>query len=99
VNQLVLQARVAERAAMRYTPAGLPALDLSLAHESVVQQEGQPRKVSLEIAALAVGSIADRLATVPVGAQGVFCGFIGARRNGRGVLFHVMSFDPGGPTG
>jgi primosomal replication protein N len=94
VNQLVLQARVAERAAMRYTPAGLPALELSLAHESVVQQEGQPRKVSLEIAALAVGAIAERLATAAVGSQGVFCGFIGARRNGRGILFHVMSFDP-----
>jgi primosomal replication protein N len=32
MNRLVLQAQVLERKAMRYTPAGLPALDLRLAH-------------------------------------------------------------------
>ncbi|HEX6362976.1 MAG TPA: primosomal replication protein N, partial [Albitalea sp.] len=30
MNRLVLQAQLVERAAVRYTPAGLPALDLVL---------------------------------------------------------------------
>ena len=46
-----------ERGALRYTPAGLPALDLSLKHESEVSEDGQPRKVSLEIRAVAIGEI------------------------------------------
>jgi hypothetical protein len=35
--------------APRYTPAGLPALDLVLKHESTVSEDGQPRKVSMEM--------------------------------------------------
>ena len=62
MNRLVLTAQLVERGAMRYTPAGLPALDLSLKHESEVTQDGQPRKVSMEIKARAIGAIerADR---------------------------------------
>ncbi|MEP7102565.1 MAG: primosomal replication protein N, partial [Burkholderiales bacterium] len=36
MNRLVLTAQLVERGALRYTPAGLPALDLSLKHESEV---------------------------------------------------------------
>jgi primosomal replication protein N len=49
MNRLVLTACVIERGALRYTPAGLPALDLSLRHESQVTQDGLPRQVSMEI--------------------------------------------------
>ena len=48
MNRLVLDATLVERAALRYTPAGLPALDLGLKHESTVTEDGQPRKVSME---------------------------------------------------
>jgi primosomal replication protein N len=89
----VLAAQLVERSALRYTPAGLPALDLGLKHESTVTQEGQPRKVSLEIAARAVGGITQRLASLPIGSQHGFAGFLGARRNGRGVLFHITELD------
>jgi primosomal replication protein N len=96
MNRLVLTAQVAERGAMRYTPAGLPALDLGLAHESVVEQGGHARKVSLKLPALAIGPIADALAGQTVGFEGVFTGFLGARRNGRGVLFHLTAIEPAG---
>ena len=49
MNRLVLQAQLLERGAVRYTPAGLPALDLSLKHESQLTEAGQLRKVSVEI--------------------------------------------------
>ena len=62
MNRLVLTAQLVERGAVRYTPAGLPALDLSLKHESEVTQDGQPRKVSMEIKARAIGEITQRLA-------------------------------------
>ena len=34
MNRLLLSAQLVERAALRYTPAGLPALDVALKHES-----------------------------------------------------------------
>ena len=55
MNQLVLQATVVERAALRHTPAGLPALDVRLAHASQVEHAGMPRQVALEIHATAIG--------------------------------------------
>ena len=45
MNRLVLQAQILEVAALRYTPAGLPALDLMLKHESTVDEAGAPRTV------------------------------------------------------
>jgi primosomal replication protein N len=78
---------------MRYTPAGLPALDLALRHESEVSQDGQPRKVSLDIRARAIGEITHRVATLELGSQHGFSGFLGAQRNGRGIVFHVTDID------
>ncbi len=78
---------------MRYTPAGLPALDMSLKHESEVTQDGQLRKVSVEIKARAVGEIVQRLAGLEMGGEHGFAGFLGSQRNGRGVIFHVTELD------
>jgi primosomal replication protein N len=91
VNRLVLQAQVQERAAVRYTPAGLPALDLVLKHESEASEDGQARKVSLEIRAVAIGDITRQAGQLAVGAQAQFAGFLAASRNGRGLVFHVTS--------
>jgi primosomal replication protein N len=94
MNRLVLTAQLVERGAVRYTPAGLPALDLSLKHESEVTQDGTPRKVSMEIKARAVGQqITQRLAGIEIGSSHGFAGFLGSQRNGRGVVFHVTELD------
>jgi primosomal replication protein N len=93
MNRLVLTAQLVERGAMRYTPAGLPALDLSLKHESEVTQDGQARKVWFEIKARAIGEITQRVAKVEMGSTHGFAGFLGSQRNGRGVVFHVTELD------
>ena len=49
MNRLVLSARLIERGALRYTPAGLPALDFRLEHQSELSEEEQMRKVSVQI--------------------------------------------------
>jgi primosomal replication protein N len=94
MNRLVLSAQLVERGALRYTPAGLPALDLSLKHESEVSENGQPRKVSLEIKALGIGDITVALSAMALGSTGQFGGFLAAVRNGRGTRFHITSVDP-----
>jgi primosomal replication protein N len=91
VNRLVLNAQLVERGALRYTPAGLPALDLELKHESQVLEDGLPRRVSLEIRAVAIGDITRRVAALALGHDGEFAGFLSAGRSGRGLLFHVTA--------
>lgn len=82
---------------MRYTPAGLPALDFELKHESQLSEDGQPRKVSLQLRAVAIGRIAEPLTALELGSEGHFGGFLAAARNGRGLLFHVTEFAPLNP--
>jgi primosomal replication protein N len=93
MNRLVLAATLCERAAVRYTPAGLPAQDLVLRHESEVSEDGQPRKVSMDIKAVAVGAITRQVGTLALGTAATFAGFLAAGRNGRGLVFHVTALD------
>jgi primosomal replication protein N len=91
MNRLVLSAQLIERGAMRSTPAGVPALDLRLKHESELSEDGLPRRVSMEINALAIGAITQPLGVLTLGANGTFAGFLAKARNGRGLLFHITS--------
>jgi primosomal replication protein N len=54
-------------------------------------EDGQPRKVSLEIKALGVGAITQPLGVLVLGSSGEFAGFLATTRNGRGLLFHITS--------
>ena len=94
MNRLVLSAQVLERGALRYTPAGLPARDLVLKHQSEVEQDGPPRKISIEVKALAIGAIGARIDTLGLDGQATFAGFVAAGRNGRGWVFHITEFEP-----
>jgi primosomal replication protein N len=92
VNQTILSARIAEAQALRYTPAGLPALDLRLEHESQTLEAGQPRQVRAEIRAVAFGTDAETLARQPVGSAFRFTGFLAAPRHGKHPVLHIQSF-------
>ena len=89
MNRLVIEAVVVERGAMRYTPAGLPALDLRLAHESMVTEAGHPRKVQVELKAVGIGAMAEGLDRFELGSTHQFAGFMTSQRNGRGIVYHV----------
>ena len=92
MNRTELTACIAEQAALRYTPAGLPALDLILEHASDVQEAGQMRKVQLKLRALAIGSLAERLVKQAVGSVWTFQGFLATPRQGKSVVLHVQEF-------
>ena len=68
-------------------------MDLSLKHESEVSEDGQPRKVSMEIKAVAIGAITQSLTALELGRGGLFAGFLTSTRNGRGLLFHITSVE------
>ena len=77
MNRLVLAAQLVERRALRYTPAGLPALDFELKHQSELSEDGQARKVVLQLRAVAIGRIVRPLETLELGSEGLFGGFVG----------------------
>lgn len=93
MNRVVLAATLAERGAVRYTPAGLPALDLVLRHASEVSEDGVPRKVSFDIRAVAIGAITRQVGALALGSPATFAGFLASGRNGRGQVFHITSLD------
>ncbi len=94
MNRVVLSGVLVERQSLRYTPAGLPALNLGLKHESTLSEDGQPRKVSMEMRAVAIGGITQPLGSMALGSEGLFGGFLASARNGRGLLFHITSVEP-----
>ena len=77
---------------MRYTPAGLPALDMRLEHGSDVQEAGQARQVKANLKAVARGSVAERLVQQPLGLEFKFTGFISSPRNSKQIVFHIQDF-------
>ena len=91
----MLQATLQELGIVRYTPAGLVALDCCLKHESQVQEAGKPRKISMEIKAVVIGETAKCLQALGVGGMACFTGFLTAQRNGRGTIFHITALETG----
>ena len=77
---------------MRYTPAGLPALNMRLEQESQVEEAGGSRTVKLAIKAIAFGTQAERIARLPVGSNWRFKGFLANARQGKSVVFHIQDF-------
>ena len=92
MNQLVLSACIAEASALRYTPAGLPALDFKLEHESEIPEAGQARQVKVAVKAVAFGSVAETLGKQAIGSNWNFTGFLATPRNGKHPVFHIQSF-------
>jgi len=91
-NQLVLAACITELDALRYTPAGLPALNMRLEHESDIQEAGQTRQVKAAVKAIAFGAMAERLVKQAIGSAWKFSGFVATPRNGKHVVFHIQEF-------
>jgi len=92
VNQTILSARIAEAATLRHTPAGLPAVDLQLGHESQTLEAGATRQVKVEIRAVAFGTDAETLARQAIGSGFRFTGFLAAPRHGKHPVLHIQSF-------
>jgi primosomal replication protein N len=86
VNQLLLTATTLEVKPLRFTPAGLPAIEMQLAHESEVQEAGHMRRVELVLSAIALGDIALLLADTPLGASLSIEGFLAPTRKGSNKL-------------
>jgi primosomal replication protein N len=93
-NRLTLDATLTERGDLRYTPAGIPAIDCTLTHESVQDEAGGQRKVECELFAVAFADVARQLARTPVGSPLRCEGFLARRyRTGITVALHVTHIE------
>ena len=91
-NHVELTAGIAEQKAIRYTPAGLPVIDLVLEHASKIQEAGTLRQVHATVKAVAIGSVAERVQTQPIGSVWKFSGFLATPKNGKNVILHIQEF-------
>lgn len=102
MNALRLSATLREQHALRHTPAGIPVVQCTLAHQSRQMEAGQEREVSVELAAIALGEIAQLLAAAPLGTGLRVEGFLAAQslRNRRPVLHltHIEFIETQGMT-
>lgn len=94
MNRVVITAQLVERQALRYTPAGLPVQDLKLLHESEVSEAGIPRKLSFEMRAVGIGTVAGPLGRWAVGDTATVAGFLGPLFRGKSVVLHITEFQP-----
>jgi primosomal replication protein N len=93
VNHVELTACIAELSALRYTPAGIPAANFVLEHESEVLEAGVTRQVKLTLRAVAFGSLAEKANKLPLGKPFRFTGFLINARTSKGVVFHIQAFE------
>lgn len=75
----MLSGTLLERGALRYTPAGVPAIEFKLTHQSEQIEAGMPRKVECEISCIALGSAANLMNATKPGDGLKLGGFIAAR--------------------
>jgi primosomal replication protein N len=93
VNRLQLVATIAERDALRYTPAGIPIVTGKLLHESKQVEANVERLVELEVAAVAAGEISGRFNQAELGATFEFTGFLARKnRQSKTLVFHITDF-------
>ncbi len=90
MNRFELEASIAEREVLRYTPAGIPMANGRLLHASKQVEAGVERLVEFEIAALAAGEISGRFQQAELGRTYRFTGFLARRsRNSKSLVFHI----------
>jgi len=94
LNELRLDARVAELLPLRRTPAGVPIASCVLAHESKQIEAGLSRDVSVEVQAVAVGDLAGVLAAARPGVAVRIGGFLAAKSlRSRSPVLHLNTIE------
>ncbi len=76
---------------LRYTPVGLPVVEMILTHRSQVVEAGRERQVDMTISAVALGDVATLLADTPLGADMTVKGFLApARKGSPKLILHIQ---------
>lgn len=94
VNRITLDAAFSAREELRYTPAGMPAIECTLDHRSEQHEAGVERRVECQLHAVAFGDVALALRDCAIGSILRVEGFIARRyRTGTSVMLHLTRFE------
>jgi primosomal replication protein N len=93
-NRVTLSGIVSARETLRFTPAGIPVVTLTLDHQSTQEEATVPREVKATIDTVALGPLAQRMDAVQIGQSVRVSGFLAnrSRRSSR-VVLHVNEFE------
>ena len=92
-NQLTLSANVGEVSALRYTPAGVPILTMTLLHQSEQEELGVLRQVACELDAKITGNMALKWQNMAGESAGVQ-GFLANRSlKSNRVILHIQHIE------
>jgi len=89
-NWLRITADLVEKGPLRYTPAGMAALDLWLEQNASIEEAGRPRQNELRLKAIAFDQLAEQLDRLVLGETRGFEGFLSNARYGKSVVFHIQ---------
>ena len=93
-NKVELSGTLVELGALRYTPAGLPAVEFRIRHESELTEAGTQRKVRAEVGALAFDAVARQVATAALGTNLRAQGFLAAKsQRSAKLVLHVTDIE------
>jgi len=89
-NQLVISGEIVAIESMRYTPAGVARMALTLRHRSEQIEANVQRQVQCEVQALAFAEVADKVRQFAVGQQVKVRGFLAQQSiRSRQLIVHI----------
>lgn len=93
MNRFRLCAVLVEKAALRYTPAGLPVLEAGFRYKGTALEAGVERELAFDLTALALGNVGEQLDREPLGAELELAGFLAPRsRRSSRIVLHVTEY-------
>jgi primosomal replication protein N len=94
LNRVELSGRLLELGALRYTPAGVAAVEFKLGHESEQDEAGGRRAIQAEVSAIAFETEARMLSGAKLGAGLKIKGFLGAKsKRSKRLVLHVTNIE------
>ncbi|GHD59186.1 primosomal replication protein N [Jeongeupia chitinilytica] len=94
-NKAILGGTLIELPPLRYTPAGIPVQHCVISHESSQEENGKPRRINIEVEAVAVGTVGLAVNRLTTGQQLKVRGFFAAvsQRQRRRLVLHINEFE------
>ena len=93
-NQIAICGKIIEIGSLRYTPAGVAVTEFKITHVSRQIEAGRSRQVECEIAAVALGQMAEIISGIATGTAVKLAGFLARKsRMSMQLVLHVNNID------
>jgi primosomal replication protein N len=93
-NRLEIEGEVVALDLLRYTPAGIPLVNITFRHTSIQNEAGMKRQAECEIQAVAMDELAKKAVKLSIGEQIKVVGFLARKslKNDR-LMLHINELE------